>query len=132
MGGLCPTHGALSCERCRATGQGVANCYEYGHTGHPRVVGAPTGQGLYVTRPGMRRLLQTERVCVARGMHGQDAPLALSPVAQERDNPAGLGGGKKRASEQGLTAGAQRRQKHHKATKDAEGGAQPKDHLPPC
>ena len=38
-GGLCPTHGAPSCKRCRATGQGVANCCHYGHTGHPRAAG---------------------------------------------------------------------------------------------
>ena len=68
-GGL-PTHGAPSCERCRATGQGVANWCRYGHTGHPRVAGAPTGRGSYVTRLGMRRLSQAEQVSAAKGMDG--------------------------------------------------------------
>ena len=36
-----------------------------------------------------------------RELGDQDAPLALSPVAQERDNRSGLGRGRKRASEQG-------------------------------
>ena len=104
-GGLCPTHGASSCEHCHVMGQGVANCCRYGHTGHSRATGAPTGRVLYVTRPGMRRLPQAQRVSAATGMHGwlqrpsepgdQDAQLAPSPVAQNRDNRSGPGRGRK-------------------------------------
>ena len=68
MGGLCPTHKAPSCERCRVTGQGVANYCRYGHTGQPRAAGAPMGRGSYIMWPGMRRLSQA--VSVAIGMHG--------------------------------------------------------------
>ena len=80
----------------------------------------------------MWRLSQVERVSAARGMHGwlqrpsepgdRDAPLAQLPVAQEHDNQLGPGKGIKRASEEGRVDGAQRQQKRHKATKDAEGG----------
>ena len=78
----------------------------------------------------MRRLSQTEGVSAAQGMDGwlqwlrepgdQDTPQAPLLVAQERDNWAGLGGGRKRASEHGPADGAQRQQKRHKAGKDSQ------------
>ena len=140
-GGLCPTHGVPSCERCRATGQGVANCCWYGRAGHPMATGAPTGWGSYITRPGMRRLPQAERVSAARGMHGwlrrpsesenRNAPSPPSPAAQEPDNRMGPGKGRKRALAGDPADGTQRQQKRHKAAKDAAGGSQPKDLAPP-
>ena len=120
-GGLCPTHGAPSCGRCRATGQGVANCCRYGHAGDPKATGAPIGRGSYVTRPGMRRLPQAERVSAARGIHGwlwrpsesenRNAPSPPSPAAQEPGNRTGLGKGRKRASAADPADGTQRQQK---------------------
>ena len=41
IGGFCPLHGVSSCSRCRATGQGVANCCRYAHVGRPQVGDSP-------------------------------------------------------------------------------------------
>ena len=65
---MCPIHGAPACRRFVEQRQGVANCRRYGHEGHPRV-GAPCGRGQYVSRPGMRKVSQTNLVATARGMH---------------------------------------------------------------
>ena len=120
-GGLCPMHGAPSCERCRATGQGVASCCRNGHIGHSRGRGAPTGRGSCVTRPSRRGLPQAERVSTARGMHGwlrrlselenqdendrdnQSAPSAPSSAAQEQGTRTGPSKGRKRTSAGGLS-----------------------------
>ena len=67
-GSPCPVHGAPSCRRCLEQWQGVADCCRYGHEGYPRV-GAPYSRGQYVSRVGMRKVAQTDRVAPARGMH---------------------------------------------------------------
>ena len=141
-------HGAPSCERCRATGQGVANCCRCGHAGHPRATRAPTGRASYVTRLGRRRLPQAERVSAARGMHGwlqrlsapenQDeneredpsAPSAPPSAVQEQGARTEPGKGKKRTSVGGPADGTQRQQKRHKAAEHTEGGSRPQDLAP--
>ena len=56
-GGFCPTQSVPSCQQCRETRQGMANCCRYGHEGHPQI-GAPRGRGQYASRLGMRKQAQ--------------------------------------------------------------------------
>ena len=54
----------------RVTGQGVANCCKYAHTGHPRLRFGSGERVQYISRPGLRRPAQNDWVAAARGMEG--------------------------------------------------------------
>ena len=54
-GGLYPLHGAPSCRRCLEMRQGLANCCQCGHEGHPQLHGAPLGCCQHVSRPELRK-----------------------------------------------------------------------------
>ena len=134
-GGLYPTHRAPSCERCRATGQGVTNCCRCGHTGHPKA-GAPTRTSRDQACGGCRRRSGSPwpETCMA-GCGGGVSRGTRTCRLLHRRWPMGAPTGEGRVGE-----GSEHQRRAHgrspapteapQSSQGRGGGAQPEDHTP--